>query len=307
MILKKLLLSSLVLVSAHASVFKLADVFINEAAVKLFVKKTGANSAGVSKMSQYIGTSVNSITKGMGDGDLYTALKKLPVERSDLAKKNAIIKVLSKDSEKVSNEEFVSAVNDLIYLSNKYGYYKKKSVTCSLCVGEDLSLIGYKTSIRVVSDNDTVVSKRLADLPTSNKRLRDLNRKNLRQLGAVDTVAELDQQEYRAFGLFLELTKKGKKEHREFGEAVLKFNTVGGKPVLNGSRAPSSLWKLSVSNLPKEKLQKFTAMLEVASKQKDPAARKDVLFDQLFKEAGSNSDEVSAVRKLKSNNCFFNK
>ena len=48
-------------------------------------------------------------------------------------------------------------------------------------------------------------------------------------------------------------------------------------------------------------------MLEIAAKESNPAARKQALFDQLFKEAGNDPGEISSVRKLKSNNCFFNK
>ncbi len=307
MILKKILLSVLIFSSVQASVFKLADAFISESAVKGLISSSGAKGASLSKMNQYISTSINSLLK-KGDGDLYRTLVKLRVEKGDQVKKIGLVRLLKKDINSLSNQEFVSAVNDLIYLSNKYGAYRKRSLTCSLCIGEELNLIGYKTSIKVYDQGNTTLSSTLAKLPKGSRQLRDMNMTNLQILGAKDTTRYLKKDDERAFGLFLELSRNGNKAQRDFGKAVLNFNkNSSGLAVLNGPGAPSNLWRLASSDLSREKLAKFTSMLEVAAKQSNPSARKEVLFDQLFKEAGNDPDEIASVRKLKSNNCFFNK
>ena len=298
MILKRIVLAFCLMTSANASLFKLADVFISSNLLKQQMAKTGVRGASINELGDSINVAVDSLKRS--NLDFYKSIETLKVERIDKSKKNNLLSLMRKDNANLSNEEFVEAINDLFYLSQKYG---KGAISCSSCNADDLKLLNINTRIKRIGNKK--LSSYLTRIPKNKLRLNKYIKSRLINLGLQTNLSRLKAEDSVTFALFLNLAKTGSKDYQEFAKSVIAFNKVGNKKSdLVGRDSLSSIWKIVADEISIGDLNSLTTVLNKVSKL-EPGARETAFYDELFKLAGNDPEKVNKVRRLKSNNCYF--
>ncbi len=284
--------------STQASIFKLADVFVSKGLLKERISKNGVRGASLSELKRSVNVAVESLS--LGDRNFYNSVRNLRVSKTDIVKKNRLINALTKDNSKLSNSDFVTALNDLFYLSERYG---KGAISCSVCNPDDLKLLNISTSIKKVGHPE--VRKLLLRVPKKGVKLNRFIKSRLSRQGLDTNIASLSPDDQRVFGLFLNLSEKGPKIYKDFAGAVIAFNkTANKKASLVGRDSVSSIWKLVVDEVSDGDLVKLTAILNKVSKV-TPQNREKAFYDELFRLAGDDTKKVNKVRQIKASNCYF--
>ena len=290
--------------STNASVLKLADVLVKSAELKSHIVSVGVNGASVNRLKSFVQTSVNSLVQDSDKG-LYQVVKSLPVSGSDIKKKQRLLRLLKKRSSSVKSNEFVKAVNDIIFLADRYGQNAVTTLSCSVCVSDQLSALGFKTSIRNVGNKK--IKHALKRIPSSPRKLYAFNSRRLKSLGIANSnLKYVGEEDAKTLALFLELASRGDAKYKKLTKSIIKFNTKKGKVHLAGPDAPSSLWKLVGYKISDEKAEKWARVISSSLEQKSDRKRISSFYDNLLKETKGDSVKTEKVRKMRANNCFFN-
>lgn len=289
--------------NSYSSVIKLADVLFDANGLKSKLLASGVSSGQVSRLTSLVDISLNSLVGDSSDS-LINIVKGLSVSNSDLAKKTKLLNVLSSNKNSLDNEEFIDALNQLIYLADRYGVGRQTTLSCSVCVSDELASIGIHNSISVVTDKN--IARVLRTIPTDSKKITLLIKNRLNELGARDISYIITQEDERAFALFLELSRRGTPEYQDFVKTVLEFNKASdGSINLAGPKSVGQIWRVLNSTLTDEKITSLTSVLKETLKEK-PEDRSEAFFKVLKSRAGSDEDKISSIEDLKNNNCFFN-
>jgi hypothetical protein len=287
--------------SVNASVFKLADVLVNSVELKRKIVQEGISGPSINRLKSYIDTSVESLTNE--SFDLVAAVRALRVTGPDADKKARLLRTLRQDASAIKNEEFIDSVNDLIFLADRYGVRSSSTLSCSVCVTDQLGELGVTTSIRKVGGKD--LTKHLKRIPKSPRSLVLFNKKLARKLKVEDEFKYLKENEYKAMAFFLQIADKSDGSFKKLSKSILDFNKQGGKVHLAGPKANSKLWKIFTTTLSEEKANRFADVISLASKQKTPAERKAMFYKELERLAGKSDDKLDKVETIKSKDCFF--
>jgi len=289
--------------TANASVVKLADVLVQSVDLKAQIVSVGVSGASVNRLKRFIDTSVNSLTQG-SDRSLYQVVKSLPVSGADVKKKQRLLRVLKKKSSSVRNQEFVKAVNDIIFLADRYGQNSVSTLSCSVCVSDQLSALGFKTSIRNVGNKK--LKSALKRIPSSPRKLYTYNSRRLKKLGiSSSTLKYVNEEDSKTLALFLELASGRNSNYKTLAQSIIKFNTTKGKVQLAGPGAPSSLWKLLGYKISDEKAVKWSKVISASLDQKSERKKINAFYDGLLKANEGDAVKTEKVRRMRANNCFF--
>jgi hypothetical protein len=289
--------------SANASVLKLADVLVKSADLKAQIVSVGVSGASVNRLKSFVDTSVRSLTQG-SNKSLYQVVKGLPVSGADIKKKQRLLRLLKKNSSSVKNQEFVKAVNDIIFLADRYGANSVETLSCSVCVSDQLSALGFKTSIRNVGNKK--LKNALKRIPSSPRKLYAYNSRRLQKLGiSKSNLKYVSEEDSKTLALFLELATRGDSNYKKLTESILKFNTKKGKVQLAGPDAPSSLWKLLGYKISDEKAAKWSKVIGDSLSESSERKRINAFYDNLLKANEGDAVKTEKVRRMRANNCFF--
>lgn len=290
-------------VNIHASVVKLADVLFDHNGLKSKLLSSGVSIEQVSRISSLVEISLNSLTGNKSDS-LVSIVKNLAVSNTDIAKKNKLLSVLSSNKNSLDNEEFIDALNQLIYLADRYGVGRQTTLSCSVCVSDELANIGIHSSISLITDKN--IARVLKTIPTDSKKITLLIKNRLKELGARDVSYLITESDERVFALFLELSRRGTAEYQDFVKTVLAFNKAqDGTINLAGPKSIGPLWRVLNSTLTDEKIVSLTNALKSTLKEK-PENRSEAFFKVLKENALGDEDKISSINELKANNCLFN-
>ncbi|EQC51328.1 hypothetical protein [Bacteriovorax sp. DB6_IX] len=289
--------------SANASVVKLADVLVRSADLKAKIVSVGVSGASVNRLKSFVDTSVRSLTQN-DSRSLYEVVASLPVSGEDIKKKQRLLRLLKKNSQNVKNNEFVKAVNDIIFLADRYGHNSISTLSCSVCVSDQLSALGFKTSIRSVGNKK--IQKVLRRIPSSPKKLYAYNSKRLRKLGiSTNNLRYVSEEDSKTLALFLELASSGSANYKKLTDSIIKFNTKNGKVQLAGPDAPSSLWKILGYKITDDKAQKWSSVISDSLVHKSENKRINAFYENLLKMNEGDAVKTEKVRRMRANNCFF--
>lgn len=295
---------------------KLIELLVNDSGVLEILGKRGIKGAPAKKVSEYVGQSILSISfsnKKPSVQQLKKIIKSIAGSEVDNAYKKELLALLDKPAEKVSKEDLVTVVNNLIYLSNRFGKRGSTVLACADCVSETLSRHGFKFTLEVLSDSS---SKRVLTqvLPREPKQLTNYISKEMSKGGLGDysrTAARtklVSPEEERALGLFLGLRKFGNKKQKELAEAIVSVSKdSGGETTLLTRDNPHKLWKLFSEDMSDDVMDSWTKMLKEVGEKTDGSegSSKKAFYDYLERVAGDDPVLREQLASLKRKNCFF--
>ncbi len=294
----------LMALSANSSVLKIADALFEHSNLKTKLVSSGVSGESLTRMVNVVDISVNSLIRPGDESNFIQIVKGLPVASEDLGKKNRLLKVLNSPVDKVGSDEFIESLNDLIFLANRYNISGTQTLSCSVCVSDDLARIGIRNTLSFISDKR--VAKILEGIPQDPRKLSIYLKRRVSKYGLKDVTQFLSREDERAFALFLELKNSGDSVYSSFIDSVINFNRSSKNTVsLAGPESVGQLWRIVNSDLSSDKMKSLTAVINEAS-QASPEKRIDAFFDALTKSADGDSEKISNIEELKTKNCFFN-
>jgi hypothetical protein len=313
------LLALLLVMSVSTSVYsagagKLIDFLVNDTGIIELLGSKGIKGAAASRTKKYILLSLSSLNI-VGDRiptkvELKKIISTISGSADDLKIKKQLTDLLDKPSEKLTKEDVVLAVNNLIWLANRHGKRGSIVLACSACVNESLSRHGFKFTLEVL--NDSAVKRVLNDvLPRRPRDLRNFLNERMTTLGLGDfsrvTNDLVAPEEERSLGLFLGLYEHGSKGQKELIESILEISKKpDGKVELLNPNNPHKLWKLFTKDLADDELADWSTMLrKVANDSANDESKKDAFFAYLKGKAGDDPIRNEWLNKIKLQKCFF--
>lgn len=301
--------------SASASgVGRLVDFLVTDSGVMEALSKNGIYA----QEANYVRSSINRSLKALSFGsnkldaqNLIDLLNQLPVSGRDVKLRSELMDVLKTSSARVSSDDFIQAINHLIYLSNRYSVRSSSVLACSECVSGALAARGFKFLMEDV--NNLNAKKVLTEiLPNDPKQLRQYIQTQMRLQGLGDfsrvTTDLVAPQEERSLALFLALKENGSSSQRNFISAVeqLSRNSKGELQLFQPER-PHKLWRLFSEELSDKQIEGFTRLIrEVDQLSRDlNISLKEAFGRVLEKRAGGDKLLSQRAQQLQRQNCFF--
>ncbi|MBK22434.1 MAG: hypothetical protein CME70_00395 [Halobacteriovorax sp.] len=302
--------------SANAAGGKLIEMLVNDTGVLELLGKRGIKGAPAKKVSEYVSQSILSISysnKKPAASELRKIITSIVGSDVDNVYKKQLMELLDTPAEKVTKDDLVTAVNNLIYLSNRFGKRGSTVLACAECVSEALSKHGFKFTLEVLNDKS---SKRVLTqvLPREPRQLTTFISKEMSKGGLGDysrTAARtnlVSPEEERALGLFLGLRKYGSKKQKELADAIVKVSKdSSGDTTLLSRENPHKLWKLFSEDMSDEVMDSWTKMLKEVGEKSDGSdgSAKKAFYEYLERVAGDDPVLREQLSALKRKNCFF--
>lgn len=293
-----------------AGTVKLIDFMVSSSGFSELMTKNGFQRADIKQVENYVFTSLDSLGSGkkLSQKELSEVLVRLPVTGEDAKIRKELQVLLDKSEASIKKEDVVKAVNNIIYLSYRYG--KTMVITCADCVSESLSKNGFKFTVENIKSAGSV--KLLADVIPSNPR--DLNlfiATKAKRLGFGDyskvSAGFILPEEEKSLALFLALSENGSPVYKEFGEILKKLSTQGASANLFDARNPNKLWKMISADVPEEQISKMTVLLkEVELVMTKENMKVEEAFNQVLKKRSEMSDDLfQKFKNIKAKRCFF--
>lgn len=217
---------------------------------------------------------------------------------------------IQKSGDDITPDELTEVVNDLIYLSHRYGNGQATALACAQCVSDSLYNKGFKYTLEVLEDsNAKIIMKQF--LPKNSKGTRNFVFKNMKQEKLGDfsraTMDMLSRDEEKSLALFLGMKKYGSKKQKDFVEAVFDISRKpDGNIQLLDPQNKHKLWKLFANDLKESELEGWTKILkEVAEQSQGERSKREAFFTILEKRAGDHDGMKKRIDVLKRKNCFF--
>lgn len=315
-----LLTGLLILPMQHAqagAASKVIDLLVNDSGLSELLTRKGIRGVAAHKVKSSVRNSLMNLTS---NGKLPSAyqlrqiLRNLSVDTSpgspDAALKAKLRSFLQKSGDNITSDELTDVVNDLIYLSHRYGNGQATALACSQCVSDSLHKRGFKYTLEVLEDSN---AKRVMKsfLPKNPKQTRSFVFKTMKQENMGDfSRASLDilsREEEKTLALFLGMKKFGNQKQKDFVQAVLDISKKpdGAVELLDPSNK-HKLWKLFADDLSDTELEGWTKILrEVAQESNGQRSKREAFFKVLEKRAGDHEGMNQKIQVLKRKNCFF--
>lgn len=268
--------------------------------------------------ANYVKTSVANSLKALSTRrnqldtqTLRTLLDQLPVSGRDVQLRAELLRIIETPSEQVSPDDFVQAINHLIYLSNRYSLRSSSVLSCSECVSGALAARGFKFTMEEVLNQQS--KKVLTEiLPQDPRELRQFIQTRMRRYEFGDfskaTTDIVGQEEERSLALFLGLKEFGSPSQKNFISAVeqISRNDAGMIDLLSKQRS-HKLWRLFSEDMSDEQLEGFTKLMREVDQESrgKNVSLNDAFFRVLQRKAGDDIALQERASQLQRKNCFF--
>ena len=299
---------------------RLLELLVDQTKLVSLLGKKGVEGTLVNQVQSSVQNSLFALRGSQGEMtavELKKTLTQLKALPEDGPYQRNLLYLLDRDVNQITKEELAEAVNNLIYLANRYGYQAGTILACSACVSKELGEHGFKFTFEEIKD--TNIRQVLHQMvPRTPRALKQKISQWMSRLGAGSfTVGGkssiVGAEELRSFGLFLAMAQKNSPAttaQREFINGVLAVSRrPDGNLKLVDPQNPHKLWNLfSEKEVDEKFLKEFTAVLnETAQKANSQKQinKENVFFATLRQRAGDNPDAQQAVRSLERKGCFF--
>lgn len=289
----------------------LVDMLISDSGVASALTKSGIRGQAATHVKRSVKNSLVALYGGNGvpsKRQLARALQGLPSKGKDGRIVRELKVLLNKKEAELTKGDFVDAVNNLIYLANRYGLKSSSVLACAQCVSDSLAKNGFKFTMEVVENKQSKMVLTQV-LPQKPRDLSNYVSKEMKRFGG--TGRDFDQlvgaEEERALALFLGLDKYGSKAQKDFIGAVKEISSGPRGVKLVDKDNPHKLWKLFADDVTQAELEGWTKLLkEVNAEAKaSKISKKDAFYKVLTKKADGEEGMVSRIDKLKAKRCFF--
>jgi hypothetical protein len=312
-----LLASSNTLYAAGA--VKLVDYMISSSGLTEILAKNGIQGVDAKQIQSYVTTSISSFGAGktLTQKEFAEVLSKIPTTGEDATIRKNLQVLLDKSDTDIKKEDVVNAINNIIYLANRYG--KSVVITCAECVSESLTRNGFKFTVENIKNAGSV--KLLADIiPSNPKDLKIFITSKAKRLGfgnySLVSPSVILPEEEKSLALFLALAESGSKVHKEFADTIKKLSTNSKGTNLFNSNDTNKLWKIVTTDVSDEQLVRMTELLKevqsVLNKERklnsgvNQNVKIEDAFNQVLKKRAEGSDDLfQKFKNIKAKRCFF--
>lgn len=319
---KKLILTlALMINAAYAGLTSiLIDNIASKAELVRVLGDKGVSGQDAEQVQAYVSNalkSLNTTNSQLTRESIAKIIESLPATGSDAALKRELQVILGKSEGKLSKSDLVKAVNNLIYLANRYGKKDSLLLTCASCGGSSLEAHGFKFAYQ--SPKDAVAQSVVSlTVPKDAKQLNSFISSTMERLNVgkwANATKELVKDgEEREFATFLALSQNGTREQKAYAKAVFEISRrPDGSISLLDSGNPHRLWKVITDpETTPEYLTSMTKLLsDVATDGKKEADKEVAFFRALDKNIAAEKDpavrkqKVEARNQLAAKKCFF--
>ena len=283
--------------NANASVLKVFDVLIDSAGFdKLMTSRGILDRSVIFQARKNVRYSLQDISKGPeGTMKDLKALKNMINNSKDKGKYNKMMKTFSKDSKAVSREELIDSINNLVFLSQRYGLKNKSILACAPCVNKELAEAGFEFTLSELKDESSkrifqAMNRRARDPKTAIKFINTEIRKQ--KLGSKVNVKAHEEE---AFIYMLLIPKYGSAEQKRVFDAMKKVskNSKGKTDFFDRSNG-HKFYNIFSDNLSSSDLNLWEDLLGDTAKVMDDEGMgtMDAFYKVLERRADNSADEV---------------
>lgn len=309
-----LLLVATLSFQASAAGGKLIDFLLNGSGILEVLAKHNIKGEAASEVGRYLELSLKSlnISGQMPSRQQFVAIVEgLGGSPEDLRLKNQLKQLLSKDADALSKDEVVSAINNIIYLANRHGNTATAVLGCARCVSDELSLHGFRFTMRELSDSNArdVLTSILPKNPQDVRRFIS-SKFQAYGLGDYSRVSSrlVAPEEERAMALMLGLYEAGSAKQKELVRQIFEASKdSSGKIKFMADGGENKLHLLFTEDMDDEYVEYWTKTLRgVASDRKESGdSMKESFFKTLQKNAGDDPVANEQIELLRAKKCFF--
>lgn len=292
---------------------KSIDALLNRAGLKAAIKKAGLSGNSADQVERVARLAIKNIA-GTDQPNREALLRGLSVVNRgvDVRVKNNLVAILTKPEAQMTNDDFVNAVNALVYIAGRYGLDNSLALACSACVGDTLASKGFLFSYEQVTDKTTnfilknVIPNNAAHLSRFIKgRMNRLGYKNVsaRALGLLNPADE------KNFALFLSIPEHGSAAQKELFKAIEAYST---KPNGNVDYFDvgnfHKFWRLYTNDLSDKEVAGWSRILNevVQDASKRGETNKKNAFYRYFENKVAEDPSLAPhLETLKRKNCYF--
>lgn len=299
---------------AASGLGSLAHFFASESGIAEVLASKGIVGDMADTVGHYVSDSLKSFTVGKKiptSEELKRILDSLgTIDRRDEGIKTQLLTLLSKEQKDISKDDLVKAVNNLIYLSHRYGKRGSTVLACAECVNTALHKEGFRFTMEVVSDVN--VQKVMTDiLPDNPRDMKKYIANKFDDLGFGDyskvPASLVGPDEEEALAVFLAMAEAGSSKQRQLVQAVAGISkSADGQVDLISRENPHKLWKLFTNDMSDEIVDGWIEVLERTAKEGEGEASKQRAFYKVLKDkAGDDPLLNEQLNMLKAKKCFF--
>lgn len=311
---QSLLLVAALTMQANAAGGKLIDFLLNGSGILEVLAKHNIKGEAASEIGKYLELSLKSLNLSgqMPSRQQFTAIiDGLGGSADDLRLKKQLQELLAKDADSVSKDDVVSAINNIIYLANRHGNTATAVLGCARCVSDELSLHGFRFTMRELSDSNArgVLTQVLPKKPQDIRRFIS-SKFQVYGLGDYSKVSSrlVAPEEERAMALMLGLYEGGSAKQKELVKQIFEASKdSSGKIRFMAEGGENKLHLLFTEDMDDEYVEYWTKTLRsVASDRKESGdSMKEAFFKTLQKNAGDDPVASEQIELLRAKKCFF--
>lgn len=305
-------------ISTQASVVKVFDVLLDKSQFEFLMNSRGIMNRGVvGQVRKNVRYSLEDMARsGSATMKDIKAMKKSIKDPADLKKYNRMVKNLSKDTKAITRAELVDSINDLVFLSQRYGLKKKAILACAPCVNKELAEAGFSFTLNELKGDSSKrifkeMSRKAKDPLTAAKFINQEIRKQ--KLGVA---AKVKAHEEEALIYMLLIPKHGTADQKRLYNAMLKVSkTKGGKIDLFDPENGHKFFNIFSDNLSGPEINLWEELLDDTAKLMDDEnmSTMDAFYTVLQRRADGVADEaekadlMAKLDFIKREGCFGSK
>lgn len=297
--------------SIGTGVGKLIDLIVSDEGMMTALAKSGIKGDNALQVKNYVNTSLKALSANGVKPDkmeLRRILQSLPNNGADGRVKRKLFGLLYKNDSELTKGDLVDAVNELLYMANRYGSGQSTVLACGPCVSDNLSRNGFRFSMEIIENKQ---AKYILDhLPKNPEDLRRSLNDSLRAFdaGSINWVPAniLASEEEKSLALFFGMARHGSASQKKLFKSIMNVSKFDKR---SKKFFGHKMWKLFSENLSPTEIDGATRLLDDIAK--DPTFIKDGNFETAFirrlqKQVHDNPALGKELDTLKSKRCFLN-
>ncbi|MFG1503507.1 hypothetical protein ACRXCV_04060 [Halobacteriovorax sp. GFR7] len=290
-----LMLTSQLSFGSVFSVFKSAGHGLDE----LLVKSGIADQEVRSVVANNIELAMKDLSHtGKKEDFSMNTLKMMVSGSQDKARFQKVEEVFSKES--ATPEEIKNAINNFVYLSQRYGYNKSGILSCAPCVNKNLSDAGFNFVLSEMKDDYSQrIFKVMSRYSSPVKLSRQINSAVKSQKWSSRTPM-LNATDEEALLYFLTAEKVGSPVQKDLIAAIRDVSVSGGKVDLFSNTNGHKFYSFLSSGFSDAEMTELTRLLKATSDEMKDTKKgtMDAFFDVLQREADEARTPATRQKKL---------
>lgn len=303
---------------SNASAVKVFDVLLDKGQFEFLLNSRGVMSKSVvTEVRKNVRYSLEDLAKsGSGSVKELAKMKKFIKDPQDKAKYQSMMKAFNKDVKDVKAQELTEAINNLVYLSQRYGLRKQAILACAPCVNKELSDAGFSFTLTKLKDQN---SKRIfKEMSRKGKNPEQTAKYLTTAVNAqkVGKFAKVKPHEEEALMYFLMIPEHGTTAQKRLYEAMKKVSkTKSGEVDIFDANNGHSFYNIFSDSMSDNELELWADLLDDTAKlmNDENMETMEAFYSVLQRRADNVSDEAekadltAKLEYIKREGCFARK